>query len=478
MSTRRLRTLALLIGFGVWQFANSASALAQPIPAPNGPTTTPLSLSQVLESVERSFPLLSAAKVELDVAAAETLSAVGGFDATWKTRVSAVPVGYYDGFRIDSTLERPVDLWGASAFAGWRLGTGKFASYDGKLQTLEFGEFRAGVNVPLVRNGPIDRRRATIGRAELGQEVAKLTVTEQKILYRRNAAIRYWNWVASGKRLEVANQLLRMVLDRDTGITTRVAKGDLPAVEQVDNARAIAQRRGQVASATRALEQASIELGLYFRDTAGNPQLPSKDALPQDFPAFVAQVSVGDVAAALARRPEAKRLGLQAQQQSIEERYARNQLQIGVDLQAAVSQDLGRSIAARPDLQQTVLELSLLVDIPIETRQFRGRRDSAAAATRRLTLQQQFAYDRIRADVRDAQSALHAVLQRYNAAAEEAKLAEQLEEAERTRFNQGDSTMLILNLREQQAAEAEIREIDARADYWRTLADAAAARGE
>jgi outer membrane protein, heavy metal efflux system len=478
MSASHLRSVALVIVLGATQLAYSASAYAQPSSESTVATTTSLTLGQVLESVERSFPLLNAAKVELDVAAGETLSAIGGFDATWKTRISAVPIGYYDGFRIESTLERPVDLWGASAFAGWRLGTGKFASYDGKLQTLEFGEFRAGVNVPLVRNGPIDRRRATIGRAELGQEVAKLTVAEQKIVYRRNAAIRYWNWVASGKRLDVANQLLRMVLDRDAAITTRVAKGDLPAIERVDNARAIAQRRGQVASATRAIEQASIELGLYFRDAAGNPVLPSKDALPPDFPAFVAQVNMGDVATALTRRPEAKRFGLQAQQQSIEERYARNQLQVGLDLQAAVSQDLGRSISARPDLQQTVLELSLLVDIPIETRQFRGRRDSAAAANRRLTLQQQFAYDRIRADVRDAQSALRAVLQRHAAAAEEAKLAEQLEEAERTRFNQGDSTMLILNLREQQAAEAEVREIDARADYWRTLADAAAARGE
>jgi len=58
------------------------------------------------------------------------------------------------------------------------------------------------------------------------------------------------------------------------------------------------------------------------------------------------------------------------------------------------------------------------------------------------------------------------------------RLAEELEEAERTRYAQGDSQLLIVNLREQQTAEAELRAIDARLDHQRAIADLRAARGD
>ena len=82
------------------------------------------------------------------------------------------------------------------------------------------------------------------------------------------------------------------------------------------------------------------------------------------------------------------------------------------------------------------------------------------------------------ADVRDAQSAILRAAERVEAARREVRLAEELEEAERTRYAQGDSQLLIVNLREQQTAEAELRAIDARLDHQRAIADLRAARGE
>ncbi|HEY6558316.1 MAG TPA: TolC family protein, partial [Polyangiaceae bacterium] len=191
-----------------------------------------LRLDHVLASADRSFPLLKAAELERAIASGELLSAEGGFDVSWKTRATVTPVGYYESVRIESTLEMPTALWGASTFAGWRLGSGDFPNYDGRYQTLEYGELRAGVNVPLLRNGPIDRRRATLARAELGSDIAKLSVSEQRIQFQRAAAHRYWAWVASGKRLRIAQALLENVESRDTALSVRVERGDLPRVER------------------------------------------------------------------------------------------------------------------------------------------------------------------------------------------------------------------------------------------------------
>jgi outer membrane protein TolC len=80
--------------------------------------------------------------------------------------------------------------------------------------------------------------------------------------------------------------------------------------------------------------------------------------------------------------------------------------------------------------------------------------------------------------MRDAHSALRGARERIEAARREVKLALALEDAERTRFEQGDSHLLIVNIREQQTAEAELREVDALLDYQRAIADSRAARGE
>ena len=440
-----------------------------------------LALDEVTAAAERSYPLLKAAEQERAIAAADLLSAEGGFDASWKTKAAIVPIGYYEQTRIDSQLERPTALWGITPFVGYKLGSGRFAIYDQRLETLEYGEARVGVNAPLWRNGPIDRRRATLARAEIGTEVAQLSVAEQRIQVRRAAAQRYWGWVAAGRKVDVAQRLMRNVELRDEAVAARVERGDLPAIDRADNARAVEQRRAQVAQAERGLEQAAIELALFLRDADGRATPPPRSRLPRALPELgptATRSGSDDLSVALAARPEARRIALQLRQNTIEMRFNRNQLAPGLDLQLVGTQDFGADIPRRPDLSKPVFEVSLLLDIPIQTRVVRGRLDAATALASRLQYQASFAKDRIEADVRDAQSAILRAAERVEAARREVRLAEQLEEAERTRYAQGDSQLLIVNLREQQTAEAELRAIDARLDHQRAIADLRAARGE
>jgi outer membrane protein TolC len=446
--------------------------------AQEGPVLTPEALR---ESVTRSFPLLKAAELEEAIAGSDVLSAEGGFDLSWKTRASVTPVAYYDSFRVDSTLEKPTALWGATGFVGYRLGTGKFPVYYGNLETLDYGELRAGVSVPLWRNGPIDRRRANLQKAETGQAVAKLSVTQQRIEVQRAAGLRYWAWVAAGKRLAIAEDLLAIAQGRDGGLAERVARGDLPNIERTDNLRALEQRKAQQAIARRGLEQASLELSLYLRDARGGRIVPGPERLPKDFPEIPGDASAGtpdDFTSARARRPEVRRLDALTQQNQVELRFAKNQMALGLDLQLVGSQDFGPQNPRRPDLQKPVFEVSLLLDVPLQTRMMQGRADASAATIRRLAFQKQFFEDRIDTDVRDAHSALRAAKTRLEATRREVALAKDLEESERVRFQQGDSHLLIVNLREQQTAEAELREVDAVFDWYRAQTELRAARGD
>lgn len=461
--------------------APDAAVPSAAVPSARAPNAglAPLTLDAVLASTEKAHPLMLAADLDRDAAASETLSAEGGFDASWKTRGTARPVGYYDNLTVDSVVEKPTALWGVSTFAGWRLGTGEFPDYDEKLRTLDYGQWRAGVNIPVLRNGPVDRRRASLARAELTQRMAQLSYEQQRIELRRLASHRYWAWVAAGRKLDVAEALLENVRARQAAVAARVRTGDLPSIEEADNARALEQRHAQEASAWRSLEQTAIELSLFVRNERGEPTLPRREQLPNDWPDTAARSNARvDTHLALERRPEPKRLQLQRQQHDVELEFTENQLLPALDLQVAGARNLGASLPERPDLEQPVVELSLLLDVPLQNRSNEGRARALRAQIERTSVQQRFAAERVVADVQDAYSAVERAKDRIGSLHREVQLALELEAAERERFAAGDSQLLIVNLREQQTAEARLRQIDALFDYHRALADLRAARGD
>lgn len=434
----------------------------------------PLKLEAVIESVERHFPLIEAARRDQQAAAAELMSAQGSFDPAVRVRVDGAPLGYYQNGRFDLLLEAPTPLWGTSVFGGYRVAFGKLPEYDGKLDTNQYGELRAGFAIPLLRNGPTDRRRAGIERAQMGVPLTGAALRQTLIEAVRTATFRYWEWVAAGERLRVMQALLDLAETRDHGMHERVRSGDLARVDRIDNQRSVLSRQSVVVGAARALQAAAIELSIYLRDERGLPLRVEASRLPQELlrpdgqPDEQAPTRIArDTAAALRNRPELERLRLQREQLRVERDLAKNQALPSLDLVAMVSQDFGPGSATR---QPTVIEGGLSVDIPTLNRVARGRRQAAEAGMSRLDALSRLAADRIGAEIADSLSAISAARQRVKVVHEEVRVSREVEEAERTRFSLGDSNILFVNLREQATAEAALREIDALLDYNRALA--------
>lgn len=425
-----------------------------------------LSLAEVLTRADETFPPLAAARFDIEGAKGDRLAAAGAFDPVWRTRMVTSPISGYPQTRLDSAIEVPTPLWGASFFAGYRLGLGKIPDYYRERETLSGGEFRVGVGVPLLRNGPIDRRRATLARAELSQQLAGLSLTQQQLEVTRLAAFRYWDWVAAGHRREIARSLLQVARDRDGQLAVRAKEGDVPVFDREDNLRALAQREAQLVQAQRAVEQSAFELSLFLRDASGAPHFPEDERLPRSLPEPEPVAEPPDLDVALARRPEMGRLQTQKQQQEIELTLQNNQLLPALDLGATYTQDFGNT--PRPELEPLAkpeLELFATLEVPLLYRAPLGRIQAAKAALARLDAQLQLARDRVAMELGDASSAVKAAADRVIFTRREVEVAARLEHGERTRFELGDSTLLFVNLREQGTAEARLREIDALTEY-------------
>lgn len=437
----------------------------------------PLALDDVVRAALDRYPLLAAAEKERDIAAADVLSAQGGFDPTLRARGISIPYGPYRNDRVEVYAEQPTAIWGTRFFGGWRYTQGEVAPYDGKLLTNDYGEVRAGAAIPLLRDGPIDRRRAALRRAEIGAQLAPLTVEQQKLEVVRLSSLRYWDWVAAGRKVKVAQDLLSVAVVRDAQLRTRVERGDLPAIERADNERAIQQRSAQLASAQRAVENAAIELSLFLRDEDAAPVVADPRRLPDTLPEpVVPDIVAGgaDERLALARRPEPKRFSLLNEQAKVDLALAENQRKLGVDFVVSGAKDFG---PGDPRMGRPELELMVVVDVPLLNRVQNGRAQAAEASMARTSLQTSFARDRVVADVRDAKSAMELAKQRVTAARREVGVARELVDLERQRFELGDGTLFLVNLREQAAAEAQLREIDALADFHRAVASHRAATG-
>jgi outer membrane protein TolC len=116
------------------------------------------------------------------------------------------------------------------------------------------------------------------------------------------------------------------------------------------------------------------------------------------------------------------------------------------------------------------VDAGVVIDIPLRNRVNRGRVSVAESGMQRISAQQRLQRDRIFAELADVRSALLAASARAQLAESEVQVARDVEAAEKTRYELGDSTLLLVNLREQATAEAALRQIDALLDYHRAIA--------
>jgi cobalt-zinc-cadmium efflux system outer membrane protein len=461
---------------GVCLLAQNPAILAPPPPAPVPPEAkpaapaNPLSLAEVLDSVNRNYPPLLAALQERPLAEADVLSTLGRFDINVRARADSEDAGIYDSRRFDAGIDQQLQTGGISYFTGYRAGLGSYASYDGKVATSSAGEYRAGVRVPLFRDRAIDPRRADLFKARLNMRVADLTIDQQRIVITQSATRRYWDWVAAGQRYAVAKAALDIAEKRDQFLREAVAQGALPAIDIADNERVILQRRGFVVEARRTLELATIDLSLFYRDSNGEAVLVGEDRLPPAFPVTAPmsdQRLREDIELALERRPEVKRFFVQRDQIEIDRRLAINQQYPGVDAIAQYYRQLSNDRVPRgPD----DIRFGLTFDLPFQRRAARGREAAAEARLTQLDQRLRFQRDQIVAEVQDAVSAVRAAFERVGVLTNEVRVTKQVETAERDRYELGDSNLFTLNLREIATVDAQVREVLAFLDYFRAVA--------
>lgn len=436
---------------------------------------TPLLPAEVIASVSERYPPLLAALIEQDIASGRLRQAEGAFDLTLNANLSNAPLGYYDGRAGSVIFEQPLQNWGAKVYGGYRLSSGFLPNYTTQ-RTPGDGQLTAGVRLSLLRDGRIDKERATRAQARIAEAAVDPAVARARLDFLRAATVAYYQWVASGFRLSAVESLLRVANERDAAIREQVRRGALAPIVQTDNERLVISRRLALTQAQRRFEAHAIELSLFLRDREDRPVVAPRERLPSAFPDLARPESLKverDIEEAMRKRPEIRSLALSLERLEVDRQLARSDLLPSLDVGVEARQSPGGR--RLPDVEATETRLGVEFSVPLQRREATGRLRAVEAQLRQMQTQERFARDRIAAEVRDTHSALIAAAAQREQAARNVSLATTLEDAERLRFRQGAADLFALQIREQATFDARLSELDTHLEYFRALANYRAA---
>ncbi len=464
--------------------AQPAAPPSTPAPATPAPSTraaeAPLGLAEVLESSRLHAPQVLEALARVRAAEGRRTEAEGAFDTivsgTAETRLS----GTYDGRQLAASVTRPFATRGGQLYAGYRVSGGDFPTYEDETFTNRGGELKVGALFALLRDRAIDERRFGLFRAETGIALAETETLLVAIAVQRRALGAWLDWVAAGQKLRVYRNLLAIAEERQDGFRRQVREGARPQIIVTENEQAILRRQALVVDSERALEAAAVRLSFFLRGADGRPLVPPEARLPAALPPPLPLEPAGPrrTARALDARPDLRALDLRLAQATEQLRLDENLRKPRIDLKVEASRDIGLEGLGGGSRSGTETKVGLAFSVPLEQRTASGRiaatrAEIQAFELRRRQLEEEIAIalDALDADVR-------ATRRLVELAAREREAAVELARAERRRFALGASDLFLTTLREEAAADAEVRAIEAVLRQAAAHADVAAATAD
>lgn len=470
MIARFILILVVCIAASLESLAGDSKFNSEELTLP--PAEQALFLPEIIQSVADFYPPLLGALIERDIAAGRLQSAQGTFDFNWFAKAFGTPSGYYESRTVETGFEKFLGLWGSTLFGGYRLTKGdRLPDYYRTDRTQGDGELQLGIEVPLLRDGRIDKRRAAVIKARYDAELADPVIQRQKIDFMRTATSAYFNWLAAGTKLRLAQEQLNLTRDRVDVLKTKVKNGLIQELVITDNRRLVVDREIQTTRARRAFEAAALALSLFHRDDNMEPLVTGFNRLPAEFPQVIDPGSLNmedDMRLALELRPELKQIGIELAKAGIDLEQAQNEMSPFLNASVFGEQSFGEDIY--DDIEDFELKAMLELRMPLERREARGNRVIARSKQQKLLFGEQFARERISTEVRDAYSALVAAHEQIGIAKLNVTLAEELEAAEKEMFNQGASDFLAVQLRERSTFDARIKWVEAIETFFVSLA--------
>jgi outer membrane protein TolC len=457
-------TRSLSLRVAAWSLVLAASCATSPSYAQPSPAVAPMDSAfpfpAFVERILAAHPVAQQAKLVVEQARSELRTAWGAFDPTVTASWDQKRFGgtqYYS--YLDAEMKIPLPI-GADVTLAYDRTLGKYINPDRR--TNNGGTFEAGISIPLGQRIVTDERRNALSQARAARDAsaADQTAMLNKLLY--SAAKDYGAWYESWRRRAIAADGEALASFRLQAVRRRVASGESAPIDTIEALLEVQRRQVTRFEAEAALFMSTLGVTAYLWDDAGRPApLPAR-AAPTLVGIGGARVDSsaldGLIELATRRNPDLLKVKARVQQAQAQRLFSTQAL-----LPLAEAKLYGLS---DKDDDGTFLDgdrlgnnfkSGLSVKSPLLFLRESGR---YSAAGQKLEYQR-LELDRLRRDVEiDTREAIFEIanLERMLAVqTANVRNTRSLRDAEQIRYDNGESTLLVVNLRERLVLDESIK---------------------
>ncbi|MCB0546051.1 MAG: TolC family protein [Phaeodactylibacter sp.] len=341
----------------------------------------------------------------------------------------------------------------------------------------EAGQAVVGLKVPLARGLIIDERRAALQQARLmaqANEAERLAIINDLLL---EAASAYWEWARAFNELGVQQGALALAQQRLGAIVESFIQGDKPAIDTLETLIQVQNRQLALNDAQVGYRNAGLQLSNFLWYEGEVPveiterlRPPLLEELPPTLPALGPDAIWNN---ARFSHPEIRRYEVKISQLEVDRRLAAEQLKPGLDVEYNFLSNGNDFIYDTGDgsgfnnLVTQNYKWGLRFDFPLLLRKERGKLELSKLKIQDAELGLQQKRIEIANKIGAYFNELQNLLRQIRLTEDNVGNYQALLNAEIQKFNLGESSIFLINSREQKLIDAQLKLLELRGKFFK-----------
>jgi len=420
-----------------------------------------MSIDQFFDLVKTHHPVAQQAQLVIDQADARVLEARGGFDPKFFSDYANKSFDEKNYFRLFDVGVKIPTWFGPELKGGFEQGTGDFINPQNL--TPDSGLWYAGITVPVGQGLFIDKRRAQLRSGKIFRESSEFQKTNILNELLLDAGETYWKWTEAYGKLQIIDNALTLAVQRFNAVKQSTRLGDNSVIDTVEANVQVQIRQVEQSQARLDYQNATAELSVFLWLEGSIPLELDDDIVPKSHTDLYAkQVDenlIESFDTLMATHPILEQGSLKIKDLAIERRLRKDQLKPVLNLTyTPIIEAVGSNTINQ--ISQENVKFGLNFEMPLLLRKERGKLQSASLKIKDAELElinkSQSIYQKASITINEWKATFDQSVIFVEATSNYSRLYR----AEQRKFEIGESSLFLVNSRENSFINAQTKQLE------------------
>lgn len=394
-------------------------------------------------------PVVKQANLVKEIGQKEVVKARGQFDPSISSSIQAKEFNGKEYYNLANTGLKVPTWLGIDLKSGYEINRGDYLSQQNS--TPSSGLWYAGIEVPLGQGLFFDERRAIVKTALIFE---KNSANEQVLMLNDlllDAYSTYWNWLEAYQELQVTNEGLQFARERFEGVKENHNLGEVPAIDTVEAKIQYDARRFEYNERLTTFKNLSLLLNVYLWSDDFIPLELDENTIPeitQVLPTELKLITPAEFDSLRNNLPLLLKSVYKLEMLEIEERLKKENLKPQLDVSYnPITQPVGNNPFA--NFSTSNYKFGFTAYMPLFLRKERGSLAQTKLKIESTELELTNKAFELQMKERMFRNEIILLLEQLEIQSTQVNQAKQLRDSEQTRFETGESSLFLVNSREQ-----------------------------